>query len=361
MKKMITLLLLLAPVLFGGCKVESTDPPDPEPQGPGYFIRGADLSFLPDIQAASILFYTSGGVQKDMLSQFKDAGCNTVRIRLWHTPAENTSSLPVVKQFAQQVKAAGMGVWLCIHYSDTWADPGQQTVPVAWAGLPADVLGDSIYAYTFKVIQTLEPDFVQTGNEVNDGFVWPQGRISTGGKFHDLMARAVSAGRAARPQTRIMVHYAGVNGAVNFFSQLGAKNLEYDIAGISYYPVWHGKDLGYVQSVLASLGKSTGKAVVIAETAYPFTLDWADNTHNLIGLPEHLLPEYPASPEGQKGFLLKVKQMTGSFTQGAGFCYWGGEWVAYKGSQATNGSSWENQALFDFNFKGLPALEAFSE
>jgi arabinogalactan endo-1,4-beta-galactosidase len=98
--------------------------------------------------------------------------------------------------------------------------------------------------------------------------------------------------------------------------------------------------------------------VVIAETAYPFTLQWNDYTNNVVGTSDNLTDAYPPTPEGQKSYLLAIRAAIRS-ANGLGFCYWGGEWVAYKGANAKDGSSWENQALFDFQNRALPVLEAF--
>ena len=103
-----------------------------------------------------------------------------------------------------------------------------------------------------------------------------------------------------------------------------------------------------------------GKPIIIAETAYPFTLGWNDWTNNNIGLESQLAPGYPATPEGQTAFLQAVVDMAKAIPSGlgAGVFYWGGEWIATS-PQDPNGSSWENQALFDFNSIALPAFQVF--
>ncbi len=350
---------LILILLLGACSEKQVDPPTPQPQPPGYFIRGADVSLLPEIEAAGVQFKDLNGNPGSMLEILKQAGLNTVRIRLWHTPQTSVSGLPQVAKLAQRVKALGLNVWLCLHYSDTWADPSQQKMPAAWNGLNGQALQDSLRNYTLRVVGKIKPDFVQAGNEVNDGMLWPAGRIGTGGDFYSLLATAHKAIRQAAPQARIIVHFAGINGAVQFFNQLQVHKIDYDVAGVSYYSFYHGKDLAYASSVIKALANSTLKHVVIAEVSYPFTLQWADNTHNLIGESGQLVEGFPATPEGQKTYMLKIRQMISDFAQGAGFCYWGGEWVAYKGNSSADGSPWENQALFDFNFKALPVVEVF--
>lgn len=356
----VNLLIVCLLLPIGSCSEKNNDPPDPEPQPPGFFIRGADLSLLPEIETSGLQFKDQKGNPGSMLDILKQAGLNTVRIRLWHTPQTPVSGLAQVAALAQKVKASGLKVWLCLHYSDTWADPGQQKMPAAWSGLTGQVLHDSLRNYTLRVVGRIQPDYVQAGNEVNDGMLWPVGRISTGGDFYDLLSTAHKAIREAAPKARILVHYAGVNGAVQFFNQLQTHKIDYDVAGLSYYPYYHGKDLTYAASVLKAIGSSTGRPVVIAEVSYPFTLGWADYTHNLIGEEGQLVDGYPATPEGQRNFMVKIRDICEGSTKGAGFCYWGGEWVAYKGNQASDGSPWENQALFDFDFKALPVQAVFA-
>ena len=88
------------------------------------FIKAADMSMLSLIEAEGTLYYNANNSAEDALLTLKKVGCNTIRIRLWHTPTENQSGFNEVKTFAQRVRNQGMKVWLSVHYSDTWADPG---------------------------------------------------------------------------------------------------------------------------------------------------------------------------------------------------------------------------------------------
>jgi arabinogalactan endo-1,4-beta-galactosidase len=158
-----------------------------------------------------------------------------------------------------------------------------------------------------------------------------------------------------------MIHYAGVAASDTnwFFNKL--KNIDYDYIGLSYYPVWHGKNLGTVTTTINALGKTFNKKVLIAETAYPFTLGYNDWTNNIVGLDSQLVSGYPATPEGQKSFVLAIKDIVKASEYGQGFAYWGGEWISFKGNEATNGSTFENQAFYDFSNKALPVLQAFNK
>lgn len=324
-------------------------------------IKGADISFLPEIEAAGVTFKNAGGTNKEMLDILKESGVNTIRLRLWHTPTSEHSSLPEVKALSDRIKAKGMKVWLSVHYSDTWADPGHQVKPAAWNAAFFTDLADSVYKYTKKVMTEIEPDIIQIGNEINGGFLLPSGSTSNVPNFITLLKEGIRAAREVSPDTQIMVHVAGFDVATWFYQQLQTNAVDYDLIGLSYYPIWHGKNLTNVQSTVNNLGATYGKDVVIAETAYPFSLGWEDWTNNIVGETGQLVSGYAATPEGQKQFLLKIRQIVTESPKGAGFCYWGAEWVSFKGDEATNGSSWENQALFDFSNKAVPALEAFAD
>ena len=100
---------------------------------------------------------------------------------------------------------------------------------------------------------------------------------------------------------------------------------------------------------------------MIAETAYPFTLGWNDWTNNIVGLQNQLIPGFEATHDGQKNYVLNIKSWSKQSSSCIGFCYWGGEWISFRGAQATDGSSWENQALWDFNNNALPVIGAFNE
>lgn len=322
------------------------------------FIKAADMSYLPLIESEGTVLYNNQLVAEDALQTLKKSGCNTIRIRLWHSPSDHHSGFNEVKLLAQRVKSLGMKVWLTVHYSDTWADPGQQSKPSAWNNLSFNLLKSQFEQYTQQIVTQIHPDIIQIGNEINNGFVFPEGNLTNNeSQFLSLLASASNVIRAQSPSTKIMLHYAGIQGASWFFSKTAA--IDYDYIGLSYYPVWHGTDLNLLQQTLTSLGQTYSKKVLIAETSYPFTLGWNDWTNNVLGQTNQLHPNYPATLDGQKNFVEQIKATIQQTPNGAGFCYWGAEWIAFRGTQASNGSSWENQALWDFNHKSVPAMTIF--
>jgi arabinogalactan endo-1,4-beta-galactosidase len=365
--------LMLSAVAFS-CKkkpVEVIEPPVIVPL-PSVTYRGADLSFLPLIESAGTKFYNGTGQQDYSLTILKQSGMNLVRLRLWHTPADAHSGLAEVEQYAQTVKNAGLNWWLDFHYSDTWADPGNQTIPVAWKNASYSVMLDSVYNYTFRVMNDLKtknilPLIVQIGNETNSGMLWNIGKV--GGSFDTnwpqyagLVKKGIEAVKAVDPSIKIMLHFAGTTNASWFFNNIKTQGVNYDIIGLSYYYWWHNRTLAELQTDLNALATTFDKDIFIAETAYPFSTGYNDFTNNIYGSGNPLLSGYDATPAGQLKYLKDLRAVIHNVTnnRGIGFCYWAPDWVAFRGSTSTNGSSWENLALFDFNNKVLAGVDAYA-
>jgi len=324
-----------------------------------FFIKCVDASFIPEIRLSKLMTFNEKGQVEDMLVTLKNAGVNTIRLRIWNNPANTHSGFEEVKNFSAEIKKLGLKVWLTIHYSDTWADPGAQTKPSAWTGLTFVQLKDSLKNYTAKIVSEINPDYVQIGNEINNGFLWPEGSFSNKTQMLDLLNEGVKAVRENATQTKIIIHFAGHENADYFYSQLA--NLDYDIIGLSYYPLWHGKSLDTLQMNLQSLSSKYKKDILIAETSYPFTFGWNDWTNNIIGDSSQILPQFPATVQGQKDYFNSIKNLVLKTPNGIGFAYWGAEFIAFKGNEAKNGSSYENQALWDFTNKALPAMSVFKD
>lgn len=357
MKKIVQTLIIIC--FFSSCKEEEiTKSPVSESE---FFISAVDISSYPEIALANPNFYDLAASPKDFLLILKENGINTIRLRVWVHPKNVHSGFNEVKAFAQSLKSKGFNIWLTVHYSDTWADPANQQTPALWNGLDFKALKDSVYAYTKNIVMQIKPDYIQIGNEINAGLLHPYGNINTNyANFLDLIQTGVLAVRQHSSDCKIILHFAGLQHSDWFFDQV--KTIDYDIMGLSYYPIWHGKSFLDLKSKMQELSAAHQKKIVIAETAYPFTLGWNDWTNNIVGQNDQLiLPEYPATHEGQRNFVSQVKRVVKETPNGIGFCYWGAELIAWNGSQATNGSTWENQALFDFNNQALPVLNVFKE
>ena len=289
------------------------------------FIKGADVSFLPQIEDSGGVF-KDDGVATDALEIFKNYGFNYIRLKLWHTPQQDYNNLHRVLLMAERIKNKNFKFLLNFHYSDTWADPGHQTKPLAWQGISFADMTDSVYAYTKNVIAALDsqntlPDMVQIGNEINSGMLWNDGRVGSGYDHWSDLATLINAGiNGVRDgalngdSIHIMIHRANAaNYDENkwFFDNLLAVGVDFDIIGLSFYPWWHGT-LSQVQSTLNSLVTRYDKDIIIAETAYPWTLGWNDNINNIIGSEDQLHDGYSANTTGQSDFLRDLMQIVGN-------------------------------------------------
>ena len=316
------------------------------------------MSSLDEVEAGHAVFRDANN-SGDALAILKAQGLDTIRLRLFHSPDELRDSLNDVKILARRANDLGYRIVLNLHYSDTWADPAQQTKPAAWEGLSIDVLRDSVYAHTADVLAALDeqgtpPEIVQIGNEISTGMLWDTGRVGGAfdipaqwAAFSTLLGAGIEAVRE-RGGSRIMIHIdrgGDPSGARWFFDRLMPFALDYDLIGLSYYPFWHGP-LDNLRQTVRMLEERYQKPVMVIETAYPWTLLWNDNQHNQVGLPGHVLPGFPATPEGQADFLAAIWSIVPE-----GVCYWSGELI----SAPQRSSSWENLALFDFDGRVLPA------
>ena len=57
---------------------------------------------------------------------------NTIRLRVWVNPTDGWCNVDDVLVKALRAKALDMRIMVNFHYSDSWADPGQQYIPAAW-------------------------------------------------------------------------------------------------------------------------------------------------------------------------------------------------------------------------------------
>ncbi|MFZ4573154.1 MAG: glycoside hydrolase family 53 protein [Phycisphaerales bacterium] len=335
---------------------------------PVWGLVGADLSAAMRYESVGAVYRDAVGVASPFHISAR-AGLNLARLRVWHSPAGGWCGTESTLAAARRARSAGLSVLLDLHYSDTWADPAHQTPPAAWAGLPLSTLVDRVYDYTYSTLRTLvragcAPAWVQIGNEITDGMLWPLGRISTAGwdGFGALVRAGVTACEDAAPAPslcRPMIHIdrGGDNGGCRwFFDRLLARVPGVRAIGLSYYPWWHGS-LASLSQNLADLAPRYGLPLMVAETAYPWTLGWADSTNNLVGLASQLLNGYPASPAGQAKFLGDVAAIVRGTTGGLGVCAWGAELIP----SASIGSACENIALFNFTGVAQPGLAALAE
>lgn len=246
MKKILIMLVLIgANVLLPACK-KSTTPPDPvpPPENSG-FVKGADISWITEMEAAGKKFYTAAGAQTEGFALMKSLGMNTIRLRVWVNPSFGWSNEADVVTKALRAKNLGLRVLINFHYSDTWADPGQQTKPGAWSALNFTDLKAALAAHTTAVLNQLKtvavtPEWVQVGNETNDGMLWPDGKASINmSNYAALVNAGYDAVKAVFPLAKVIVHVSnGWDNALFTWNMGGliSNGAKFDIIGMSLYP-----------------------------------------------------------------------------------------------------------------------------
>lgn len=370
----------------------------------GDFIRGADISMLGQIEELGGKYFDENGKASELMALLKANGVNWVRLRLWNKPINElpvllgdkilsnkgqrvgggNNDLERTVMLAKRAKALGLKVLLDFHYSDFWADPGKQTLPQEWKNLDAPGLEKALYQYTKMVMARLvkenaRPDMVQIGNELNNGMLWPLGKIwaSAGEKvggfewFTKFLAAGARAVRESDPvksgdkRIKIAIHLAdGGRNALyrSIFDPLSAAGLDFDIIGLSYYPYWHGS-LEELNNNLADLALRYRKDLVIMETAYAFTEDDHDGFGNAFQIYNGKEGGYLPTVQGQATVVRDVAATIAGAPEGRGkgFFYWEPAWLALPGAgwRTGEGNAWENQAMFDFSGKALPSLKVF--
>lgn len=352
---------------------ENPDNQNPEPET--VFYKGMDLSFQPELETYNVNYRNENGTVVDLLDFVNENGTNLVRLKLWHTSQNGQNSLDDVKAYGQRVKAKNMAFLLDFHYSDFWADPGTQTPPAAWQNMTQEELRVAIFDYTKDVMTELKnqntlPEIVQIGNETDSGFLWNYGKVwdefsDNWGNYAALVREAIRAVREVDTENtvKIMLHHSKVVNSKFFFEELAPYNIDFDIIGLSYYPQFQTKDLDLVASELNQMALNFNKDILMVEVAYPFILEGDDNANNFIGSLDQIVPEYAPTPEGQKAYFEWLVETIKNIpnNRGIGFCYWAPDWVVFQGNEntSTNGSAWENQCLFDYNHRALPAFDVF--
>ncbi|MFD1952829.1 glycosyl hydrolase 53 family protein [Paenibacillus thailandensis] len=345
------------------------------------FIKGADISTLQAIEDAGGKYYDNG-VEKDLLDILSDHGVNYIRLRLWNDPVDagGYNDKAHVVDMARRVKESGMKLLLDFHYSDFWADPGNQVKPAAWANLSFEQLKQAVYDYTAEAMEELKevnayPDMVQIGNEINPGMLLPDGSANNYDSLAALLTSGIRAVRDTTPdghKIKVMIHLAegGDNEQFRgFFDALTARNVDFDVIGMSYYPYWHGS-FQELKTNLNDMAARYGKEVVVAETSYGHTLADGDGWGNIFGQDEADEAGFPATVEGQKleftTVLNTVAHVPGG--KGIGAFYWEPAWIPVPkdangdyqaGWKIKEGNAWDNQAMFDFGGHALPSLDAF--
>lgn len=256
------------------------------------------------------------------LKQAEDGGT------LFHTPTDLPNNLDYTIATAQAAKKLGYRFLLDYHYSDTWADPGKQFIPRAWANLTHPQLAQAVFEYTRDTIAKLRdagvlPEMVQIGNEITNGMMWPDGRLPQNwDNFADLIKAGIAgveAGKGNQPRPRIMIHIDKDG------DKVGTKACQ-----------------GVFRQAEYSRGLRCDRTELLpVEAAY----NWTPGEYTKKPGP------FPESPEGQRDFPDELNRMVLSTPNGLGKgVFW---WEpAVTGGLARRG-------MFDDKFSALPVIAVF--
>lgn len=337
---------------------------------------GADISMLTAYETISeaghqVTYKDIDGTQSDVLSLLKKYGMNSMRVRLFVNPTMQKAviqDIDYVKKLGKRIKDAGLSFVLDFHYSDTWADPAAQSVPAEWGNLSVDEYTEKLYSYTKEVLEDfvnegVVPDMIQTGNEISYGLMYS----SSSGLFVDYLsdknwdkfaAMLKSAGKACRevcPTAKIILHIERVPQPLNcakFANYMKQYEVDYDIFGLSYYPMYHG-NLAYLETALNKIEEATDKTIMIMETGYNSAYYPTDAKYDCQSI-------WPATESGQSLFIEQLVAKLNTHDRVKGLYYWFPE----ENESASLGwtdllDGWTNRGLF--NNKTGNAVDAITK
>ncbi len=338
-------------------------------------VLGHDLSTLQQLEDVGRTF-SDNRRTRPVEQIVAHHGATYIRERLWVNPPIPYNDLSHILTMARRIKAANLKFLLDFHYSDFWADPGHQITPQSWQGQDLSTLANTVYNYTRDVVERLARqgtpvDLVQTGNEVTDGMLWPQGELYVNGtqrwvEFTTLLKAAIAGVRdGAHHDTQVMVHIdrGGDNGGSRYFyDHILEQGVDFDVIGLSYYPWFHGP-FSALQANLNDLAPRYNKDIVIVETAYPWTLADGDGYPNIVNAQTQLLPGYPATPEGQLAYMKEILSILSQVPdrRGRGVVYWESAWIPGVGWEPGAGDAWDNMTLFDHDGQALSSIKCYED
>ena len=274
MMKRLNILLCLLVVACGEALAQTT------------FWLGADISGTTALEAHGGQLYNSSGEPRENTQLMKELGLNAVRLRVWVNPKDGFCRPDDVLLMASRAKALGMEVMIDFHYSDWWADPGQQNIPAAWKDMSYDEMRQALAEHTRSTLLLLKTNginvrWVQVGNETTNGFLWPMGRAQENmAQYAGLTQAGYEAVKQIFPEAQVIIHLDQARDAKRYdfiFDGLKANGAKWDIIGMSVYPYWDQRekaeknDAGTLKHALKNmkrLVKKFGTPVMVVETGY---------------------------------------------------------------------------------------------
>lgn len=337
--------ILLAGLLLLGAAACNDDDKPVFPETPTYdmsgFAKGADVSWLTEMEKAGNKFYTSTGRETECMSLLRDLGMNAIRLRVWVNPADGWCNKSDVLVKAWRAHQLGMRLMIDFHYSDSWADPGQQTKPTEWSSYTLEELKTAVADHTKDVLNALKtqgitPEWVQVGNETGNGMLWDEGKADKNmAGYAALTTSGYEAVKAIFPDAKVIVHLQSGNDNSLYrwlFDGLKENGGKWDVIGMSLYPqadTWQTMNNECISNMKDMIERYDSE-VILCEVGMP----WDD-------------------AESCKNFLTDLLAQSKAITQCLGIFYW----------EPQCSSSWNGYTLGAFDNNGRPteALDAFKE
>lgn len=291
----------LAAILFAACcSCDKAGLPHVDASGPEQividrtaFAKGADISWVTLMESQGMTFSNADGVEMECTALMKELGMNSVRYRVWVNPADGWNSATDVLVKAVRAQQLGLRIMIDFHYSDTWADPGNQNPPAAWASYDIDGLVAAVTDHTVETLSLLkkygvEVEWVQVGNETRTGMMWPLGsyKENNGKNYARLTTAGYDAVKSIYPEAKVIVHLDGghnIDLYNRIFPVLDSNGGKYDMIGMSLYPIWWDDAIGGYSADwktntdacirnITAVHERYGKRVMICETGMPVSM-----------------------------------------------------------------------------------------
>ena len=319
---------------------------------PEDFILGVDASSVIAEEQSGVKYYNFAGEEQDVFQTLAKYGVTHIRVRVWNHPYDKdgngygggNSDIEKAVEIGKRAAAAGMKLIVDFHYSDFWADPGKQMVPLAWKDMEIEEKTEAVYQYSLDCLHLLKKagvdvGMVQVGNETNGALCGEKIWFN----IQYLMQAGAKAAREVYPEALVAVHFANPESGAyaGYAKKLDYYSVDYDVFASSYYPYWHGT-LENLRNVLAEIAETYGKKVMVMETSYAYTAEDTDFNGNTIGEGSPVVKNYPYTVQGQANAVRDVIETVANTPSGIGVCYWEGTWIS------VGGGSWEeNHALWE--------------
>lgn len=291
MKRVFAILFSAAMLMAANCEGPEPQPdPDPDPVVSD-FAKGADVSWLTQMEHDGCKFYTPTGQEMECMTLLKALGVNSIRLRVWVDPEGGWCGKADVVAKAKRAAALGLRVMIDFHYSDSWADPGKQNKPAAWEDLSFSALREALYEHTTDVLTALRdagvtPEWVQIGNETIGGMLWPDGQNYTDlgfSRYVELNNSGYAAVKEVFPFATVLIHVDKGEDAEQlewFFGNCAKFGAQYDMVGLSLYPDANNW-MDFRQRVMSNINnlyKAYEKDCIICELGMKWTEGASCNT-----------------------------------------------------------------------------------